>query len=232
MLALVALVCDQQVSLSLVFLYLVFATVMLGSNFRFLLKNMVSYGLIFLMPYFFGLLLSMLVNSLFSNGHVPADLVLKETLLRMVRLFFVWYIGSLYICSTPLPSILGMLKHVLSPLKHWGVPVSTALTLIMCIVLQLTASVSEFKNTTVEQARNIFQDKSTCFKTKLKVLANLLVFFIVNSLQKTEEIQTLVDQTNLDDFTYRFKVARNELLVIASFIILLAVLIFLEASSH
>jgi len=176
MLTLIALVCDQQVSLSLVFLYLVLATVLLGSNFRFLLKNMLSYALIFLMPYFFGLLLSMLVSSLVSKGHVPADLVLKETVLRMVRLFFVWYIGSLYLCSTPLHSILGLLKHVLAPLNRWGVPVSNALTLIMCIVLQLTASVSEFKKTTVEQARTIFQDKSTCFKNKLNMIANLLVF--------------------------------------------------------
>jgi len=231
-LTIIAAICEKQVSLSLIFLYLVFATVLLGSNFRFLLKNMVAYGIVFLLPYFFGLLLSMLLGHFFSNALYVSDLVLKETLLRMVRIFFVWYIGSLYICSTPLKSMLGMLKKVFSPLNSLGVPVSKYLTIIMCIVIELTESVSEFKNNAVEQARTIFKDKSMCFKTKIKEISNLLVFFIANSLQKTEEIQKLVDQTNSNNFTYNFKVSRNEILAIFSFIILLTFLIFLEIIKH
>lgn len=223
-----ALICQKQVSLSMVFFYTVVATVLLGSNFRFILKNIVAYGIVFLLPYLFGLLLSMLFGFLFSNALYVSDLVIKEALLRMVRIFFVWYIGSLYFFSTPLNSILGMLKKVFSPLNSLGVPVSKYLTIIMCILIELSKSVGEFKNHAVAQARNIFRDNSMSFKTKIKEISNILVFFIADSLQKTEEIQKLVDQTDINDFRYSFKVSRNEILAIVSFIIFLAVLILLE----
>lgn len=227
-LTVIASVCEKQVSLFIIFLYLVLATLLLGSNFRFLLKNIAAYGIIFLLPYSFGLLLAMLFGYLFSNALFVSDLVFRETFLRMVRIFFVWYIGSLYICSTPLLSILGMFKNVFKPLNSLGVPVSKYLTIIMCIVIQLTESVREFQNTAVEQARTIFKNKSMDLKTKLNEVSNLLVFYIANSLQKTEEIQKLVDQTNSNNFTYNVQVSRREILAIFSLIILLTVLIFLE----
>ncbi|SPF38711.1 conserved membrane hypothetical protein [Candidatus Desulfosporosinus infrequens] len=226
------LVSTKQVSLSLVFCYLVLATVLLGSNFRFLGKNAAAYALIFLLPYFFGLLFSLFMAKLFSNAYYSSDFVIQEIVFRMVRIFYIWYIGSLYIASTPLNSILGLLKSVFSPLSRWGVPVANYLKIIMCIVLKLTESVSDFKNNDVEQARLIFQTKHTSFKTKLKGLSNLLVLFIANSLQKTDEIQQLMDQTSLDDFTYHFKVTRSELLTIASFMILLLIIIYCEAIQH
>lgn len=228
LLTVIASVCIKQESLLLVFLYLVLATVSLGSNFRFLLNNMVSYGIIFLLPYFLGLFLSVFFGYLFSNTQYVSDLVLKETLLRMVRIFFVWYIGSLYICSTPFKSILGMLKKVFSPLNSLGVPISKYLTIIMCIIIQLTESVSEFKNNTVDQARTIIKNKSMCFKTKINGISNLLVGFIVNSLQKTEEVQKLVDQTDIKNLTYSFRFSKNEILAIFSFIIFFSILILLK----
>jgi energy-coupling factor transporter transmembrane protein EcfT len=231
-LTVIASVCAKPVSLLIIFLYLVLATFLLGSNFRFLMKNMVTYGIIFLLPYSFGLLLSMLFGYFFSNALFVSDLVFQETFLRMVRIFFVWYIGSLYICSTPLPAILGMLKKVFNPLHSMGVPVSKYLTIIMCIVHQLTESVSEFQNKAVAQARTIFKDKSMGLKTKLKEISNLLVSYIANSLQKTEEIQRLVEQTNSNYFTYHVQVSRKEIYALFSFILLLTVLIFLETIKH
>jgi len=48
-----------------------------------------------MLPYSFGLLLSILFGYLFSNALFVSDLVIPETFLRMLRIFFVWYIGSL-----------------------------------------------------------------------------------------------------------------------------------------
>ncbi len=227
-LTVLASVCEKQVSFFIIFLYLLLATLLLGSNFRFLWKNIVAYGIIFMLPYSFGLLLSILFGYLFSNALFVSDLVIPETFLRMLRIFFVWYIGSLYICSTPLQAILGMLKKVFNPLNSLGVPVSKYLTIIMCIVIQLTESVSEFQNNTVEQARTIFKEKRMGLKTKLKEISNLLVFYIANSLHKTEEIQKLVDQTNPNNFTYNIQISRKEIFTLFSFLLLLTVLIFLE----
>lgn len=227
-LTVVALVCENQFSLLIIFLYLGSVTFLLGSNFQFLLKNVVSYGLIILLPYFFGFSLSLLLGYLFSNTSYVPDLVFKETLWRIIRIFMVWYIGSLYIYSTPLKSMLGMFKKVFSPLNRIGVPVSKYLTFIVCIIIQLTESVSGFKNNSVEQARTIFRNKSMCLQTRIKEISNLLVEFIADSLHKTGEIQTLMEQTNLDNFTYSIIVSKKEKLAIFSFIVLLTLLFFLE----
>lgn len=226
LLIVMASICVKQVSLSLVFLYLLLATIMLGSNLRFLLKNMVSYSLIILLPYSFGILLSMLLAFIFSNPQYTSGLVINETLIRMVRIFFVWYIGSLYICSTPIQTILGMLQIVFSPLNRWGIPISKYLTIIMCIVIVLSESVSEFKDNVVEHARIIFKNKMLGFRTKITELGNLIVLFLANSLQKTETIQNLVDQTNPDDFLYTFKVSKNEIITLFSFAVFLTLFIF------
>jgi hypothetical protein len=222
------LLCEKQVSLLVIFLYTVIATVLLGSNFRFLLKNMVSYAIIFMFPYIFGLLLSIFFGFVFSNNPSASVMLLKEALLRIVKIFFVWYIGSLYICSTPLESILGMLKKVLRPLNNFGVPIDKHLNIIMCIVIELNESVKEFKNNSLAQARDAIKDKSLCFKIKIKEISNILVCFIANSLHRTEHIQELVAQTNVNDLKYNFRFSRSEILATFSIIILLSGLTFLE----
>jgi energy-coupling factor transport system permease protein len=226
-LVIAALVCVKQVSLLVIFLYTVIATVLLGSNFRFLFKNMVSYAIIIMFPYLFGLLLSMFFGFIFSNPFA-SEILLKEALLRMVKIFFVWYIGSLYIFSTPLESILGMLKKVLQPLNSLGIPISKHMNIIMCIVFELNESVNEFKNNSLAQARNAIKDKSLCLKTKIKEISNILVCFIANSLHRTEHIQELVAQTNVNDLKYNFRFSRSEILASFSIIILLSCLTFLE----
>jgi energy-coupling factor transporter transmembrane protein EcfT len=223
-----AMICEKQVSLLLIFSYTVIATILLGSNFRFLLKNVVSYAIIFMFPYLFGLLLSILFGIIFSNNQSATDLVFKEALLRMIKIFFVWYIGSLYICSTPLESILGMLKKVLQPLNSFGVPIGKHLNIIKCIVIELNQSVSEFKNNTLAQARNVIKDRNLSFRTKIKEISNILVCLIANSLHKTEHIQELVARTNANDFIYNFRFSRNEIIASFSLIILLAGLTLME----
>lgn len=226
-LTILAIVCQNQLSLLIIFLYLGLATFLLGSNFQFLKKNLISYGLIFLLPYFFGLSLSVLFSYTFSNNAYVL-VFFKDTLLRMVKIFFVWYIGSLYICSTPLNSMMGMLKKVFSPLNSLGVPVTKYLTIIMFIIMQLNESVSSFKNNAGEQVQTIFKNKSMSFQTRIKGISNILVSFIADSLYKTEEIQKQVEQTNLNNFAYSVSVSRKEIFAILIFIVFFTSLIFLE----
>ncbi|MDD2233603.1 MAG: hypothetical protein PHZ11_03585 [Desulfitobacteriaceae bacterium] len=223
-----AMVCEKQVSLLIIFIYMVIATVLLGSNFRFLFKNILSYAIIIMFPYAFGLLLSIFFSIIFSVNQSASDLVFKDALLRMIKIFFVWYVGSLYIFSTPLESILGLLKKVLRPLNRFGVPIAKHLNIIKCIVIELNQSVSEFKNNTLSEARGIFKNRNSSFNTKIKEISNILVCFIANSLHKTEHIQELVARTNPEDLIYNFKFSWNEVIVSFSLIILLAVLTLIE----
>jgi energy-coupling factor transporter transmembrane protein EcfT len=227
LLAVIAINCENRLSLLLIFLYMVLATILMGSNLRFLYKNALSYGIIILFPYFCGLLLSAFLGLLFSTNTYVTGLSFAETLLRVVKIFFIWYIGSMYIYSTPLPAVLGMLKKAVSPLHNIGVPVNRYLVMLKCILNELNESVADFKSNSLEQARIIFRKKAS-LKTKTGELAEIIVFFIVNSLHRTEHIQNLVAKTDINDLTYSLKVARNEVWAVLSFAMLLTAVIISE----
>ena len=229
LLAVTAINCENRLSLLLIFLYMVLTTVLMGSNLRFLYKNALSYGIIILFPYFCGIILSAFLGRLFSADTYAAGagLSFAETLLRVVKIFFIWYIGSMYIYSTPLPAFLGILRKVFSPLNNIGLPVNRYLVMLKCILNELNESVADFKNNSLEQARGIFRNK-TSLKIKVGEIANIIVFFIANSLHRTEHIQELVAQTDISDIKYSLKVAKNEVWAALSFVMLLTAVIFSE----
>lgn len=81
---------------------------------------------------------------------------------------------------------------------------------------------------TVSSARGIYL---LLIATNCVVLAVPLINIESNfSFGKTDEIQQLMEQTDLFNFTYRFKIGRNELLAMISFVVLLTVLMLLAYS--
>lgn len=205
-------------------IYLMTVTVLLKSNLKFILKNLISYGIIFIIPYFLGLYLSVLVSRIFAVSSPVTHQLLLESLNRMGKVFFVWYIGSLYFFTTPLEEILVMLNTVLSPLNARGIHVLKYLNMMMCILNELADSISQFKMDILEKARQIFKNRQLGLKVKLDNLANILVSFIANSLQKTDDIQKRVENMQMDAYIYKMRISRNESLAILSFIVLLFLL--------
>jgi len=211
--------CTSRLDLVYFSLYLVVITFLLGSDLRFILKNLISYGVIIVFPYLCGLLLSLLINHLFSGPAYSGDL--EATFFKMVKLFFIWYIGSLYFFTTPIQPITEMLNKVLSPLNLLGIPVAKHLNMARVVVNELTRSVSQFKQDILEKARQIFKSDELGIKSKLKELSNILVAFIANSLQHTDEIQEQVELTRVMEYHYGFRISKNEILAMLSFVILL-----------
>lgn len=221
LLAIASSFCNNGLDLVYFTLYLLFITVLLRSDLRFIFKNLVSYGVIFVFPYLCGLLLSMALSKLFPGPTYLNNVILEATLFKMVKIFFIWYISSLYFFTTPFESIMDMLNKVFFPLNSLGIPVAKYLNMIMCIVNELTKSVNQFKQDVLEQARHIFKNKHLGVKTKSQELSNILVKFIANSLQRTEEIQKQVELTCVKDYQYTLRISKNEIAAILSFIVFL-----------
>lgn len=221
LLGVASLYCDNRLDLIYFALFLVVITVFLRSDFRFVLKNIAAYGVIFVFPCLCGLLLSLLVNKLFPGAAFHSNIVFEGLLLKMVKIFFIWYIGSLYFFTTPFRSIVDMLNKVFSPLNSLGIPVSKYLKIVMCIVNVLTKSVGQFKQDILEQARHIFKNNHLGVKTKFKELSNILANFIANSLQQTDEIQKQAELTCVDNSQYTLRITKNAIVAFLGCIIFL-----------
>ncbi|HWP97141.1 MAG TPA: hypothetical protein VN426_09840, partial [Syntrophomonadaceae bacterium] len=200
LLAIASSFCNNGLDLVYFTIYLLVITVFLKSDLRFIFKNLLSYGIIILFPYFLGLLLSLALSKFFPGPAYFHNVNLEATSLKMIKIFFVWYIGNLYFFTTPFKSIMDMLNKVLFPLNSIGIPVAKHLNMIMFIVNELTRSVSQFKHDILEQVRHIFKNNHLGVKTKSNELSNILVTFIANSLQRTDEIQEQVEQTCIDNY--------------------------------
>lgn len=212
-----ACLCDSRLDLLYLTLYLVVVTFLLGSDLRFILKNLAAYGIFIVFPYLCGLLFSLLMQKLFSGSTYVNNF--DATFLRMVKIFFIWYISSLYFFTTPLKIIIDIFNKVFSPLSYLGVPVAKHLNMVMVVINELTSSVGQFKQDIMEQARHIIKNDHLGFKSKLKELSNILAVFIANSLQQTDAIQEQVELTRERDYQYRFRVSKNEIVAILSFIV-------------
>ncbi|MDD3315541.1 MAG: hypothetical protein PHH05_08625 [Syntrophaceticus sp.] len=215
------LYCNNWPDMIYFAVFLIVITVFLKSNIQFILKNIAAYGIIFVFPCLCGLLLSLLFNKLSPGSAFHSNIIFEGLLLRMVKIFFIWYIGSLYFFTTPFSSIVDMLNKIFSPLNSLGIPVSKYLKIIMCIVNVLTKSVGQFKKDILEEARHIFKDNHLGIKNKFKELSNILVDFIANSLQHTDEIQKQVELTCVDNSQYTFRITKNAIVAFLGCIIFL-----------
>lgn len=214
--------CKNELELVYFSVFLLAVTVFLKSDLRFIVKNLFSFGIIILVPYVFGILLSLGLNRLYPGPFYSIDL--HAALLKMARIFFIWYIGNLYFFTTSLVLIMDMFDKVFSPLNRAGIPVSRYLNMIMFIVNELSRTVGQFKGDIFEQAAHIFKNRQLGLKIKLKELSNILVHYIADSLQQTDEIQAQAELKNINKCQYTLRISKTEIAAILGCVIFLLLL--------
>ncbi|MGE5390741.1 MAG: hypothetical protein ACM3PE_06710 [Deltaproteobacteria bacterium] len=222
LLAVAAGLCDSRLDLVYFTIYLATVTFLLGSDLRFILKNLATYGIFIVFPYLCGLLFSILIQKLLPGPTYVYHF--EASLLRMIKIFLIWYICSLYFFTTPLKMIIEIFDIILFPLNYLGIPVAKHLNMVMVVINQLTSSVGHFKQDIMEQVRTIIRNDGLSLKVKLKEMSNILAVFIANSLQKTDGIQEQLGMIRARDYQYRLRVSKHEILATLSFIILLSLL--------
>gem|GEM_PF-804925 len=229
MLASMPFLFEQQMSFGILSVYLLIATLVLRIKFRTLLLSAASYCIIVLMPYLFGFLMNSLLYSFTNNELFTYNQGTYEIVLRLFRLFIIWYVSILYFHTTPIKTIIGLVDKLFFPLKLIGVPVKDYLKVVMCIFLELKGMGTEIKKNFVDSARSTIGGKNENFKMKMKGVSQIIVSLLVNSFEKLDKIQSFVEKVSPEDlYHYKFNVSKRDVVAVMSFILLTWVLLLVE----
>ena len=229
MLAITSFLLDKPISLGILSIYLLIATLVTRIKFRTLLLSATSYFIIVLIPFLFGYLMSTLLYFTTQNELFAYNQGGYEVFLRVFRLFVIWFVSILYFHTTPLNTVIGLLDKLLYPLKLLGVPTEDFLKIVMCIVLDLKGKGSEIKNSFMENARSVIGGNKTKLKVKISGISQIIVSLLVSSFEKINEIQKSIEKLNADELhDYKFKISLRDIVVLLSFILLAWMLLMVE----
>lgn len=218
---------DHNLSFILLGLYLFLSTFIYGARLREMMKSMVAYLIIIIVPYIFGLLMAAFVSTVSGTDLSMVYGSYQDVALRIVQLFLLWYSTSLFFFSTPTEEIVGVFDRVFSPLKRLGIPVKDFLKVIMCVVNELKQLAPEVKKSFATSMKEL-SEKST-WRRKIKVISNILVAFIVDSFKRLDEVEEYVNHVDTEElFAYKSVISKSEVLLFISFILLISSMIILE----
>ncbi|KUO64145.1 MAG: ABC transporter permease [Gracilibacter sp. BRH_c7a] len=220
---------EEQMSFGILSIYLLIVTLVLRIKFRTLLLSAASYCVIVLIPFLFGILMNSVIFSLTNNELFVYNQGSYELVLRLFRLFLIWYVSILYFHTTPLKTIIGLLDKLFFPLKLLGVPVKDYLKIVMCIVLDLKGTGVEMKNKFLESARSSIGGTKGKFKINIKGISQIIVSLLVNSFEKIDKIQKFVEEVNTEDlYHYSFKISKRDVVAVLSFVLFTSAVIMIE----
>ena len=216
----------SSLSFGLLSAYLILVAWIFKINLRTLMISGASFGIIVLIPYFFGLMMNAVFFH-FSQNPMFAFQGFGAVFLRLFKLFVIWYISILYFHTTPMRTFIGMLDKFFLPLKKLGLPVQDYLKVIMCIVAQLKDTGSEVKKSLGDKMRTVVGEGKRKFKINVKGISQVIVNLIVDSFDKIDKIQEYVDKVSPEElYHYHFKFSLKDGGALASFLAL-AVMIWL-----
>lgn len=220
---------EKQVSYQLFVLYLLIVTLASGIRYRTLLLSAASYCIIVVIPYLFGILMNISLYYLTRNDAFIISQGAQEVFLRLFRLFIIWYTSILYFHTTPIKTILGLLDRLLYPLKLVKVPVEDYLKVVMCIVTELKGMGEEIKADFLAQGRSVIGGSGHRLKSKFNGIAHIIVATLVNSFQKLDELEGMVEKLNHEElFNYQPRMTQNEGLAALSMSLLILMLYVFE----
>jgi len=220
---------ENQMSFVILAVYLLTMTLASRMRYKTLLISATSYFIIVLIPYLFGYSINSLLYSVTHNEIFTYDQGPYQIFLRLVRLFIIWYVSILYFHTTPIKTVIGLLDKFMFPLKLIGVPVRDYLKVVMCIVIQLKGTGAEMKKNFMNRARSTIGARKGRFKINVRGISQIIVSLLVNSFEKVDEIQSFVENVKADDlYYYKFKISKRDIVVVLTFMLLIAVLYLSE----
>lgn len=219
----------KALSFALLTGYLLIITLLSGIKMRTLFISASSYFIIVLIPYLFGLMINIFISFL-SNGYAYTQ-ESAQILLRLLRLFIMWFLSILYFQTTPMKTVLGLLDRFLFPLKLAGLPVQDYLKVVMCAVLELKNTGAELKESLAKSMRSVLGGEKAkfMFKLNIKALSQVIVSLIVNSFGKLDRVEKLVENVNPADlYGYFFRLTKREIIALSGFTMFTILVIMVE----
>lgn len=225
----------RALSFTLLAGYLLIITLLSGIKMRTLLISASSYFIIVLIPYLFGLMIHIFISSV-ANGYAYTQ-ESAQILLRLLRLFNIWFLSILYFQTTPMKTVLGLLDRFLFPLKLAGLPVQDYLKVVMCAVLELKTTGAELKESLAKSMRSVFGGEKGKFKfnfkfkfkLNIKALSQVIVSLIVNSFGQLDRVEKLVENVNPADlYGYFFRLTKREIIALSGLAMFTFLVILVE----
>lgn len=216
--------CKEQLSFVIISGFILIITLVSGVNPRTLLLSALSYFIIVLIPYLFGLLMSVLFFSFATQG-----LGAYGIFLRPFKLLLLWVVSILYFHSTPMKTGLGLLDKLLTPLKLIGIPVKDYLKILMCIVIELKEIGPELKQSMSHAMHTAVGENTRNLKINVKAMSQIIVILIVNSFEKLNRIESRFEKISSEYlYYYRFKFAAYEKVSVISFLLFTLLVLMIE----
>lgn len=223
---------EEPVGFLLLLGYLLMWTILLKIKPKTLLLSAASYGIIVLIPYFFGLLISALLYWLTQDPRFGMREGAYPIFVRLLRLLIVWFVTILYFQTTPVQTVIGIADLFLSPLKAIKVPVSDYLKIVMCVMNQLKETGTDALKTMGEKMRASVRGLGIRGKINFKDIAQLIVSLLVDSFDKIEKIEKMVEETHAADlYQYRFHPALKDLVAVATILLFLFLMWLIDKGS-
>ncbi|MCL6591313.1 MAG: hypothetical protein K6U80_15330 [Firmicutes bacterium] len=228
-LAITLFLSKAYTGLIIILIYTLTITLISGIDLHFFLRSLASYAIIILGPYLFGFLLSLFFSFFASGVPLPPENSFINVIIKMARIFFLWHIGSLFLDSTPIQSVVCFLNKILKPLNRLGVPVSRLMSVIMGIALELPETVNTFTKIFSRKLPLIVNRSNLSLKARITIISDTIADLIIKSLQKTEKTQEVIEKIHANQLnTYSFQIHKKEIIAIISCLALIIVVFFSE----
>lgn len=203
-LAIIPFFCEEHISFIVFFAFFAFISLISGIRSKTLLKNVVAYVVIIILPLLFGVIVQVLIG-LFTGNEMVQVTAYQDLFYRILRLFLLWYVTSLYIMTTPIEPFLGLLDRILTPLKLLKIPVSGFLSTIRYVMMLLTEMGGRFIESYKELFSSYKSKNRRGFRNLIKDMAQVLVSLIAASLADTDQVQEMIENETKRGFCYRFR---------------------------
>ena len=240
-LAIIPFFCDQIVSFVVFFSFFALLSLISGIPGKTLLKNIVAYVVIIILPLLFGLAVQALIGLLTGSEAVQIN-VYQDLFYRILRLFLLWYVTSLYIMrseehtselqslTTPMELFLGLLNQILLPLGLLKISVSDFLSTIRFVMLLLAEMGNRFIDSYKELFSSYKNKSRKGFYQLVKDMAQVLVSLISASLADTDKVQEMIVNEAEKGFSYRFRCSLADFAAILVFCGLMVGVYLIERS--
>lgn len=228
-LAIIPFFCAKDASFVVFFSFFALLSLISGIPGKTLLKNIAAYFVIIILPLLFGVAIQALF-ALFGGSGIMEVNAYQELFYRILRLFLLWYVTSLYIMTTPMELFLGLLHQILLPLGLLKIPVSGFLSTIRFIMVLLGEMANGFLDSYKELFSSYKNKNRRGFGNLVKDMAQVLVSLIAASLADTDKVQEMIANDAERGFSYRFRCSFLDFAAILLFCALMAGVYLMERS--
>jgi energy-coupling factor transport system permease protein len=218
---------EKILSFVVIFILITCITIFSKIKKNFVLKNILSFGMIFIFPYAFGYGVTYLLM-LFGISHFQ-NINVSNSLARIGKFILTAYISNLYLYTTQIECIASMFDTLFKPLKRFSIPISEYMLILIISIDEISEMTGIYRIIILERIKIIKNGKKD-IKIILKDITDILVNSIVESFGKIGKIQERLKENIVLD-KYKLNLSMNDFKGIIFCVIFIVLIVITEYES-